>query len=105
MGGVGANQRIVHPVQQPLLACSSVWNCPGVVPSAPGRPAACSCVHSQEHQHELESTITERTDLVVSSDLAHEIAERLVDVQALLRGRLNEPAAKVFCEVTALCSH
>ena len=43
------------------------------------------------------------THLVVPPNLAHEAAERLVDVDALLRGRFDELAAEVLCEVTALC--
>lgn len=42
------------------------------------------------------------TDLVVLPDLAHELTKRLVDVDSLLCGRLDEAAAKVFCQVAAL---
>ena len=41
--------------------------------------------------------------LVVPPDLTHEAAERLVDVDSLLGGRLDELAAKVLREVAALC--
>ena len=43
-----------------------------------------------------------RTHLVVLPDFADEVRERLVDVDALLRGRLDELAAKVLREVAAL---
>jgi hypothetical protein len=42
--------------------------------------------------------------LVVFSDLANELAEGLVNVDALLGGRFDESAPEVFGEVAALCS-
>lgn len=66
--------------------------------------ACCLLLRFAQHVSSIISTVNERTHLVVSPDLAHEIAESLVDVQALLRGCLDEAAAKVLCEVTPLCS-
>ena len=43
------------------------------------------------------------TYLVVLPDLTHEVRERLVDVDSLLRRGLDELAAKVLREVTPLC--
>ena len=44
-----------------------------------------------------------KTHLVVLSDFAHELAKRLIDVDPLLRRRLDEAATKVLSQVTALC--
>ena len=44
----------------------------------------------------------EKTDPVVFSDFAHELVKRLVNVDSLLGGRLDEAAAKVLCQVAAL---
>ena len=41
--------------------------------------------------------------LVVPPDLADEIRERLVDIDALLGGRLDEAAVEVLREVATLC--
>ena len=43
------------------------------------------------------------TYLVVLPDLTDELAECLVDVDALLGRRLDELAAEVLCKITALC--
>lgn len=43
------------------------------------------------------------TYLVVLPDLANEVAERLIDVDSLLRGGLNEFAAEVLREIATLC--
>jgi len=40
--------------------------------------------------------------LIELSDLADELAERLIDVDSLLGGGLDELAVEVFCQITAL---
>ena len=41
--------------------------------------------------------------LVVTPNFTHETVERLVDVDPLLRARLDEPAAKLLGQITTLC--
>jgi hypothetical protein len=46
--------------------------------------------------------VEEDANLVKPTDFTNEIAERLVDVDALFRRCLDEFAAKVLCQIAAL---
>ena len=116
----------MHPLQQPSewRSCWSYWFC--MPPAMPppwgilGRPADSSYgrmvrldrkrrTEGGERDWKLETSESRdgdlrlrETDLVVLPDFAHELTKRLVDVDSLLCGRLDEAAAKVFCQVAAL---
>lgn len=93
----GGAQRMTQLLQQPAaLRSSSCCICAGPEP-APGRPELCSC---QRVRGQLGAR---STDAVVFANLADEVGERLVDVDALLGARLDEATSKVLGEVASLC--
>ena len=65
------------------------------------KSGGCTVVSSRGLTH----TRNKGAYLVVLADLPHKVAERLVDVETLLRGRLDEPTAKVLRKSAALCKH
>ena len=80
-----------HP-QQPPAPSSGCWLPAPYTPGAlgalgwtPGRPVCCSCSSNEPQSKVGETGRREGTDLVVLPDLTDELAERLVDVDPLLR--------------------
>ena len=112
-GNGDKDQRTTQPPQQPAPCSPSLRSCPyppgwlAAVTGAgpPGRPVFCSCRWRARGISERSGTKRWKgAHVIVLADLADELAERVVDVDPLLRGGLNELAVEVLCQVPALCN-
>jgi hypothetical protein len=95
------------PEQQPVpwVSPPSCWKLFPVGPPAPGpvgRPVCCSWTLLSECSTSMVSNITHP---IVFPDFSYEIAERLVDINALFSRCFDKLAVEVLGQITALCGH
>ena len=74
-----------------------------------GWPPGLLFLKTQKKLHQFQNTPErkqrKRRHLVVFTDFANEVAERLVHVDALFGGCLDESAPEMFRKVATLCNH